>query len=58
MLCLTSGYDGDSSDGDEDGASMMSFSDARPRSPLLPDFWLVLKLHIDQDSVHVYFHAR
>ena len=57
-MCLASGYDGDSSDGDEDGASMMSFSDARPRSPLLPDFWLVLKLHIDQDSVHVYFHAR
>ena len=51
------GYDGDSSDGEEDGASIMSFSaDARSRCPLLPDFWLVVKL--DHDVVHVYFHTR
>ena len=56
------GYDGDSSDGEDDGGSLLSSTlwwDAgasRTMRPPLPDFWLLMKL--ESDVVHLYFHAR
>ena len=55
MQFYNSGYEGDSSDLDEDGA-MMSFSDRRNTRLLMPNFWLIMQ--ITQDKAHVYFHAR
>ena len=53
-VCMT-GYEGDSSDSDEAGA-MMSFSDSLLHPPVLPNFWLIMR--IDKDCVEVYFHTR
>ncbi len=56
MLFISAGYDGDSSDSDEEGA-MLSYSDTQLRRPLvLPKFWLIMK--VNQDNVEVFFHAR
>uniref|UniRef100_A0A3B3D587 SZT2 subunit of KICSTOR complex n=1 Tax=Oryzias melastigma TaxID=30732 RepID=A0A3B3D587_ORYME len=47
------GYDGGSSDSEcESPAS----DDQERRAPLMPDFWLIVKIH--QDRVKVYSHAR
>ena len=54
MLIL--GYDGDSSDLDDEGV-MMSFSDSQVfHKRVLPDFWLIMK--IKKDCVDMYFHTR
>ncbi|XP_066857271.1 KICSTOR complex protein SZT2 isoform X1 [Anser cygnoides] len=47
------GYDGGSSDSEYEEALM---SDQEPRCPLMPDFWLIIK--IEQDRVEVYYHTR
>ncbi|XP_051481748.1 KICSTOR complex protein SZT2 isoform X2 [Apus apus] len=47
------GYDGGSSDSEYEEALM---SDQEPRCPLMPDFWLIIK--IQQDRVEVYYHTR
>ncbi|KAJ7410096.1 Protein SZT2 [Willisornis vidua] len=47
------GYDGGSSDSEYEEALM---SDQEPRCPLMPDFWLIIKIH--QDRVEVYYHTR
>ncbi|OXB68491.1 hypothetical protein ASZ78_000428 [Callipepla squamata] len=47
------GYDGGSSDSEYDEALM---SDQEPKCPLMPDFWLIIK--IEQDRVEVYYHTR
>ncbi|XP_074859546.1 KICSTOR complex protein SZT2 isoform X5 [Carettochelys insculpta] len=47
------GYDGGSSDS-ECGEALMSDHD--PKCPLMPDFWLIVKLQ--QDRVEVYSHTR
>lgn len=47
------GYDGGSSDSEYEEALM---SDHEPRCPLMPDFWLIIK--IQQDRVEVYYHTR
>ncbi|XP_067997638.1 KICSTOR complex protein SZT2 isoform X2 [Melanerpes formicivorus] len=47
------GYDGGSSDSEYEEALM---SDQEPRCPLMPDFWLIVK--IQQDRVEVYYHTR
>lgn len=31
-------------------------SDQEPKCPLMPDFWLIIK--IEQDRVEVYYHTR
>lgn len=56
--CFFTGYEGDSSDPDEDGAMMSyneSISTVRRCLPI-PDFWQILRLN--SDKVEVYFHAR
>ncbi|XP_067423935.1 KICSTOR complex protein SZT2 [Emydura macquarii macquarii] len=47
------GYDGGSSDSECEEALL---SDPDPKCPLLPDFWLIVK--IQQDRVEVYSHTR
>ncbi|XP_073214111.1 KICSTOR complex protein SZT2 isoform X12 [Lepidochelys kempii] len=47
------GYDGGSSDSECEEALM---SDHDPKCPLMPDFWLIVK--IQQDRVEVYSHTR
>ncbi|XP_019386814.1 PREDICTED: protein SZT2 isoform X1 [Crocodylus porosus] len=47
------GYDGGSSDSECEEALM---SDQDPQCPLMPDFWLIVKIH--QDRVEVYSHTR
>ncbi|ETE66408.1 Protein SZT2, partial [Ophiophagus hannah] len=47
------GYDGGSSDSEGEEAVM---SDLESRCPLIPDFWLIIKIH--QDRVEVYSHMR
>ncbi|KAG8132270.1 hypothetical protein E2320_010139 [Naja naja] len=47
------GYDGGSSDSEGEEAVM---SDLESRCPLIPDFWLIIKIH--QDRVEVYSHTR
>ncbi|XP_067157160.1 KICSTOR complex protein SZT2 isoform X3 [Apteryx mantelli] len=47
------GYDGGSSDSEYEEALM---SDQEARCPLMPDFWLIIK--IQQDRVEVYYHTR
>ena len=49
------GYDGGSSDSDDEGI-MTSFSESMLRYRQLPDFWLIME--IKQDRVDVYFHTR
>ena len=52
---VVSGYEGDSSDMDEEGV-MMSFSDSLVPHRVLPNFWLVMRIY--SDVVDVFFHAR
>ncbi|XP_067324031.1 KICSTOR complex protein SZT2 isoform X1 [Anolis sagrei] len=47
------GYDGGSSDSECEDVVM---SDLEPRCPLMPDFWLIVKIH--QDRVEIYSHTR
>ncbi|XP_058890998.1 KICSTOR complex protein SZT2 isoform X7 [Acipenser ruthenus] len=47
------GYDGGSSDSECEGATM---NEQDPRCPLMPDFWLIVKIH--QDRVEVHSHTR
>ncbi|XP_029474648.1 KICSTOR complex protein SZT2 isoform X2 [Rhinatrema bivittatum] len=47
------GYDGGSSDSEYEEAIM---SDQDPKCPLMPDFWLIIKIH--HDRVEVYSHTR
>ncbi|XP_032884732.1 KICSTOR complex protein SZT2 isoform X1 [Amblyraja radiata] len=47
------GYDGGSSDSECDGATM---NEQDPRCPLMPEFWLIIRIH--QDRVEVYSHTR
>ncbi|XP_044298732.1 KICSTOR complex protein SZT2 isoform X1 [Varanus komodoensis] len=47
------GYDGGSSDSECEEAVM---SDLESKCPLMPDFWLIIKIH--QDRVEVYSHTR
>jgi hypothetical protein len=51
---VASGYDGDSSDSDDEVA--ISLSDSMVARPTLPPFWLIMK--INNECVNVYFHAR
>ncbi|ELT88148.1 hypothetical protein CAPTEDRAFT_222074 [Capitella teleta] len=53
--CFDDGYEGDSSDSDEDGV-MMSFSESAVQRPVLPNFWLAMC--ITEGLVDVYFHTR
>ena len=58
VICFgESGYEGDSSDPDDDGV-MMSFSDTPgcKISTIIPDFWLIARLQMD--NIEVYFHCR
>ncbi|KAM9384552.1 KICSTOR complex protein SZT2 isoform 2-T2 [Pholidichthys leucotaenia] len=48
------GYDGGSSDSDCDGPTLQQ--EQERRSPLMPDFWLIVKIH--QDRVTVYCQSR
>ena len=52
---VVSGYEGDSSDMDEEGV-MMSFSDSLVPHRVLPNFWLIMRIY--SDVVDVFFHAR
>ncbi|XP_069498529.1 KICSTOR complex protein SZT2 isoform X3 [Ambystoma mexicanum] len=47
------GYDGGSSDSDVEEPVM---PDQDPKCPLMPDFWLIVKIH--HDRVEVYSHTR
>ncbi|XP_070601162.1 KICSTOR complex protein SZT2 isoform X6 [Erythrolamprus reginae] len=47
------GYDGGSSDSEGEEAVM---SDLESKCPLIPDFWLIIKIY--QDRVEVYSHTR
>ncbi|MGH0160650.1 UNVERIFIED_CONTAM: hypothetical protein FKN15_046870 [Acipenser sinensis] len=47
------GYDGGSSDSECEGATM---NEQDPRCPLMPDFWLIVKIH--RDRVEVHSHTR
>ncbi|KAG9341530.1 hypothetical protein JZ751_019035 [Albula glossodonta] len=47
------GYDGGSSDSECEGPTM---DEQEPQCPLMPDFWLIVKIH--QDRVEVYSHSR
>ncbi|XP_029004504.1 KICSTOR complex protein SZT2 isoform X3 [Betta splendens] len=47
------GYDGGSSDSECESPSL---DEQECRSPLMPDFWLIVKIH--QDRVTVYSHSR
>ncbi|KAG7488258.1 hypothetical protein MATL_G00032180 [Megalops atlanticus] len=47
------GYDGGSSDSECEGPTM---DEQEPQRPLMPDFWLIVKIH--QDRVEVYSHSR
>jgi hypothetical protein len=53
--CFDDGYEGDSSDSDEDGV-MMSFSESAIQRPVLPNFWLIMC--ITDSLVDVFFHTR
>ncbi len=48
-----SGYDGGSSDSECDGPTM---NEQERQMPLMPDFWLIIRIH--QDRVEVFSHAR
>ncbi|XP_073726759.1 KICSTOR complex protein SZT2 [Misgurnus anguillicaudatus] len=47
------GYDGGSSDSECDGPTM---NEQERRTPLMPDFWLIIRIH--HDRVEVFSHAR
>ncbi|KAG1934132.1 protein SZT2 [Pimephales promelas] len=47
------GYDGGSSDSECEGPTM---NEQERRTPLMPDFWLIIRIH--QDRVEVFSHAR
>ncbi|XP_016092988.1 protein SZT2 [Sinocyclocheilus grahami] len=47
------GYDGGSSDSECDGPTM---NEQERQTPLMPDFWLIVRIH--QDRVEVFSHAR
>ncbi|XP_060686536.1 KICSTOR complex protein SZT2 [Hemiscyllium ocellatum] len=47
------GYDGGSSDSECEGATM---NEQDPKCPLMPDFWLIIRIH--HDRVEVYCHTR
>lgn len=47
------GYDGGSSDSECESATM---DEQESRSPLMPEFWLIVKIH--QDRVKVFSHSR
>uniref|UniRef100_UPI00398E855C KICSTOR complex protein SZT2 n=1 Tax=Pristiophorus japonicus TaxID=55135 RepID=UPI00398E855C len=47
------GYDGGSSDSECEGATM---NEQDPKCPLMPEFWLIIKIHYDR--VEVYSHTR
>ncbi|KAF4111825.1 hypothetical protein G5714_006620 [Onychostoma macrolepis] len=47
------GYDGGSSDSECDGPTM---NEQERQTPLMPDFWLIIRIH--QDRVEVFSHAR
>ncbi|XP_067893001.1 KICSTOR complex protein SZT2-like [Heterodontus francisci] len=47
------GYDGGSSDSECEGATM---NEQDPKCPLMPDFWLIIRIH--HDRVDVYCHTR
>ncbi|KAH0618709.1 hypothetical protein JD844_018144 [Phrynosoma platyrhinos] len=47
------GYDGGSSDSE---CEEVAISDLEPKCPLMPDFWLIIKIH--QDRVEIYSHTR
>uniref|UniRef100_A0A4W3GX49 SZT2 subunit of KICSTOR complex n=1 Tax=Callorhinchus milii TaxID=7868 RepID=A0A4W3GX49_CALMI len=47
------GYDGGSSDSECEGATM---NEQDPKCPLMPEFWLIIKIH--QDRVEIYSHTR
>ncbi|XP_070564104.1 KICSTOR complex protein SZT2-like isoform X4 [Ptychodera flava] len=49
------GYEGGASDSDMDGP-MMSLTDIDRFKSLMPDFWLIMKIH--EDKVDVNFHTR
>lgn len=55
-LCVSApaeGYDGGSSDSECESPIM---DDQESRLPLMPEFWLIVKIH--QDRVKVYSHSR
>ncbi|XP_042318948.1 KICSTOR complex protein SZT2 isoform X3 [Sceloporus undulatus] len=47
------GYDGGSSDSE---CEEVAISDMEPKCPLMPDFWLIIRIH--QDRVEIYSHTR
>ncbi|XP_052454907.1 KICSTOR complex protein SZT2 isoform X6 [Carassius gibelio] len=47
------GYDGGSSDSECDGPTM---NEQERQTPLMPDFWLIIRIH--QDRVEVFSHTR
>lgn len=52
-LCVFAGYDGGSSDSECESPTL---DEQECQSPLMPDFWLIVKIH--QDRVKVYSHSR
>ena len=52
-FCLFEGYDGGSSDSECESPTP---DELEFQSPLMPDFWLIVKIH--QDRVKVYSHSR
>lgn len=52
-LCVFEGYDGGSSDSECESPIL---DEQECQSTLLPDFWLIVKIH--QDRVKVYSHSR
>lgn len=50
---LNEGYDGGSSDSECESPTL---DDQESQSPLMPEFWLIVRIH--QDRVKVYSHSR
>lgn len=50
---LIEGYDGGSSDSECESPTL---DEQESQSPLMPEFWLIVKIH--QDRVKVYSHSR
>lgn len=53
LLCVVEGYDGGSSDSECESPTL---DEQERQSPLMPDFWLIVKIY--QDRVKVYSHSR
>lgn len=51
--CIFSGYDGGSSDSECESPTV---DEQESQAPLMPDFWLIVKIH--QDRVEVYSQSR